>query len=348
MKRLIKLFVLLGVLALLVIAYLVFMLVRSANEEDDYTNDGIPPIMTTYTAAQIDINTMYALSFSTSTDEYCFELNSAGNAWVWTDDTALPLDNTYFANMASALQEVTTATKLKISASELASYGLDAPWLSITVSDDTHGIQTFSFGSSASSEKYYFSSSSTSDCVYTVDASVASPFGFTPYQMVKNDTLPTIDSDRIQRIEFNSSNDVTTYTYYDGGKDELSDTDDYWYVTVNSGDEEPVDSETAEIIGSVYSTVAFSTPAGYSESHKKELGLDEATVMTIYYSERKTITDSTTGTSATVTVDKSFSLLLGYLDSQNALYVCLPDSVLSYSIDASILSKLYSAVSKAS
>ena len=221
MKRLIKLFVLLGVLALLVIAYLVFMLVRSANKDDSYDYNTVPSITTTYTAAQIDIKTMSAISYKTATDEYCFELNSAGNAWVWTANTALPLDNTYFASMASSLEKVTTETKFKVTQAELVNYGLNTPWLSVTISDDTHGIQTFSFGSSTTDGgKYYFLSSSNSDCVYTVSAGVASPFNMTPYQMVKNDTLPTIDSDRIQRIEFSSSNDVITYTYYDGGKDE--------------------------------------------------------------------------------------------------------------------------------
>ena len=99
MKRLIKLFVLLGVLVLLVIAYLIFMLVRSANKDDSYDYEIVPPIITTYTAAQIDIKTMSALSYTTATDDYCFELNSAGNAWVWTANTALPLDNAYFASM---------------------------------------------------------------------------------------------------------------------------------------------------------------------------------------------------------------------------------------------------------
>ena len=349
MKRLIKLFVLLGVLVLLVIAYLIFMLVRSANKDDSYDYEIVPPIITTYTAAQIDIKTMSALSYTTATDEYCFELNSAGNAWVWTANTALPLDNAYFASMASALEKVTAETKFKVSEAELINYGLSTPWLSVTISDNTYGMQTFSFGSStADGEKYYFASSSNSDCVYTVSADVASPFSMTPYQMVKNDTLPTIDPDRIQRIEFSSSNDTITYTYYDGGKDEHDDTDDYWYVTVNSEDEALLSASICEIIGNVYDSIEFSTPVGYTKEEHQDFGLDEATAMTIYYSERKTVTDSTTGVSATVTVDKSFCLLLGYMDAQNTLYVRLPDSVLSYSIDASVLSKLYSPVSKAS
>ena len=351
MKRLIKLFVLLGVLILLVIAYLIFMLIRSSSEDDhDDQGNVVPPIITTYTAAQIDIKTMSALSYTTVTDEYCFELNNAGDAWVWTADTAIPLDNVYFASMASALEKVTTETKFKVIETELANYGLSEPWLSVTVSDNTHGVQTFSFGSStANGEKYYFSSSSNSGYVYTVDTSTASPFNMTPYQMVKNDTLPTIQADRIKRIEFSSSNDVIIYTYYDGGKDESADTDDYWYVTVNSEDEALLDTSICGIIESVYDTIEFSTPVGYTIEDRQSFGLKEATAMTVYYSEPKTITDSATGVSATVTVDKSVCLLLGYMDEeQNDLYACLPDSVLSYSIDASVLSKLYSPVSKVS
>ena len=348
MKRLIKLFVLLGVLALLVIAYLIFMLVHSSNE-DEYDDEIVPPMITTYTAAQIDIKTMSALSYATATDEYCFELNSAGNAWIWTSNTALPLDNVYFASMASALERVTTETKLKVTETELVNYGLSVPWMTITVSDSTNGTQTFSFGLPTNDgEKYYFSSTANSDCVYTVSADIVSPFGMTPYQMVKNDILPTIDPERIQRIEFSSSNDIITYTYYDGGKDEDNDTDDYWYMTVHSEDEKPLHSSIIEIIGDVYDTIDFSAPIGYTKEDQKAFGLTEATTLTIYYSERKTVTDSNTGASATVTVDKSFSLLLGYMDAQGKLYACLPDSVLSYSIDASILSKLYNTVSTVS
>ncbi len=99
----------------------------------------------------------------------------------------------------------------------------------------------------------------------------------------------------------------------------------------------------------MYDSIEFSTPVGYTQEEHQDFGLNEATTMTIYYSEPKTVTDSTTGVSVTVTVDKSFCLLLGYMDTQNnALYARLPDSVLSYSINADILSKLYSPISKAS
>ena len=326
------------------------MLVQSANKENDYNDDRVvTPIITTYTAAQIDINTLYAISYKTATDEYLFELNNAQTAWLWTANKALPLDSAYFANMATALQKLTTETKLKVTAAELVNYGLDAPWLSVSVSDNVYGAQTFIFGSATSDgEKYYFASSSNSDYVYTVDAATATPFNVTPYQMVMNDTLPTIDTDRIQRIEFNSSNDVITYTYYDGGKDEHDDTDDYWYVTVNSEDEAPIDPTLSEALASMYSSIEFSTPIGYTTEEQQAFGLDEPTILTVYYSEPKTITDSTTGVSATVIVDKSFSLYLGYLDASNYLYACLPDSVLSYSIDAGALSRLYTPVSKAS
>lgn len=351
MKRLSKLIILAAILLALLVAYLIITMMSNRSDDDSDENDTTTgnQINTSYTAAQIDISTLYAIKYNVLDAEYSFSLGDDKTAWLWADDPALPLSNSYFASMASAIQSVSSDVKLKVDLSELGTYGLDDPWLTVTVSDETYGTQIFTLGDLNSfNGKYYFRSTADAAYVYMVDAALAQGFVYSPYQMVEHDTLPTIAAEDIKKITVSATDNRTTYTYYEGGKDSDPTTDDFWYVALIEDDERPADQSLSALLPTLYDSISFDTPAGYTEEERREFGLTEPVILEIYYSEPKTITDSTLGTSTTISVDKSFSLLLGYLDAQNNLYACLPDSVLSYSIDASVLSKLYSPVSKAS
>ncbi|MBQ9079484.1 MAG: DUF4340 domain-containing protein [Clostridia bacterium] len=347
MKRFIKLFILLGALVLLATMYFVITLVINKNDTPNSDDDTSNQINTNYTAAQIDIQSMYAISYNIDSDKFSFSLNDNSTAWLWNENTDLPLDNTYFATMASALELVTTDLKLKVTSGELATYGLADPWLSVTVSDNTYGTQTFSFGARNSfNSKYYFSSSADNSSVYMVDATIPACFIYTPYQMVKNDTLPTIEAGSIKSLSFISSDSSTVYTYYDGGKDDLSETDDFWYVSTNGETEVRLSDALSGIIDTAYDTIVFSSPVGYTEDERHEFGLTEPTILEIRYTVKKTVTDATSGTSSTVTVDETASVLLGYSDDDGNIYAGVSNSVLSYSIDGNVLSQLYNAITK--
>ncbi len=346
MKRLSKLIILAALLLLLLVAYLIISAVTNRNSGDtdgDDTTAG--QINTSYTAAQIDISTMYALKYNVQDEEYCFSLSDDKTAWLWADDENIPLDNAYFANMASAIQSVSSDVKLKADLSELGTYGLDKPILTVTVSDETYGTQTFTLGDLNSfNGKYYFRNTADASYVYMVDATLPQAFVYSPYQMVKHDTLPDISPEAIKSITVSSTDNHATYTYFEGGRDSDPTTEDNWYITLTEEDHRQADKAMSDLLSTLYGSISLNTPAGYTAEQRSARGLDTPTRLTFTYSEQNTVTDSNTGASTTVTVDKDFTLLLGYADSNGNVYVGLEDSVLTYLSDGTALTQIFNAV----
>ena len=347
MKRLIKLFILCAVLMALVAVYFIAVLVANKSK-DDSNDDSIgtgDQINTNYTAARIDVPSMYAIKYDVDGTQYCFSLNSDHTCWVWDDDEALPLENTYFATMATSLESITSDVKLNEDAESRKKYGLNAPALSVTVSDEKYGTQTLMFGTLNSfNGKCYFLSTANESNIYMVDASILSSFVYTPYQMVKNDTLPSIDPDSIRALTLSTPETLTTYAYYESGKDGDPQTDDFWYMAQLEQQESPVDAELSVLLPNIYGTVSFDSPVGYSSELHESFGLHTPARLTVTYSELQTVTDATTGTSSSVIIDKQLTLLLGYASPDGKMYVALEDSVLTYQVDASALSKIYTAI----
>ncbi len=332
-----------GVLVILALAYIIIVTLTEKNKNDK-PDETDTPINTSYTAAKIDISTLYLIQYNIGGDRYDFSLNDAGSAWLWEDNTSLPLDSTYFASMATSLESVTSTVKLSGQESTLATYGLDTPWLTVTVSDEVNGMQTLMFGNLNNfNNQYYFMTSSEPGTVYMVSNSIASNFDYTPYDMVKNDTLPKIDAASVRNLTFRTSADELVYTFYENGKDDLPDTADIWYVSKNSGPENALDDETAADISGAVASITLTDIAGYSVSDKKSLGLEEPTILVISYVAENTVTNDS-GVSTTVNIDSTLEINLGYADGNGNIYVNLPGSPLSYRIDGSVLAELYNAI----
>lgn len=330
MKNIYKLLILAILLVVLVLVYVaVSHILKKDGDDTDDTGD---PINTTYTAAEIDIDTMYSLKYTNGDKEYEFSLNDDHTLWLWSENRSLPLDNSYFASMASALENVTTTLKLTVTGDELKNYGLDEPWLRVSVSDSKNGNQTFLFGDLNSfNNKYYFMSSANTSSVYLVSPSIPTYFIFTPYDMVKNDTLPTVEGGTVKGVKVSTPLVTNEYIW----------SDDTWNV-LNGDEKIAVTEELSNAIESLYPSLAFSSPAAYTTGERQGLGLDGGNTLTIYYTENKTVTDQNTGITTTIPVDSSLELLIGYA-TESGIYAGLRDSVLSYIVDPTYLSLLYSS-----
>lgn len=343
MKRINNLLIMCGVLVVLVVA-LILSDTLTENKTENTPLDTDTPISSSYTAAKLDLNTLYSIKYNLGDIQYSFSLNDTETLWLWSENSELPLDNTYFASMAKALKSVISTVKMTGKQSTLMTYGLDTPWLTVTVSDETNGIQTFMFGNLNSfNSQYYFMTAAEQGIVYMVDSSVAEPFDYSPYDMIKKDTLPEIDPASIRQLSFKSETDEWIYSYYENGKDNITDNSDYWYVSKNSGNETPLDEETGAALPFEISGITFTDIAGYSKADKKALGLADPIILTVSYIAENVVTDES-GSSTTVSIDSTLTLHLGYADGTGKVYAALPDSVLSYRINGSIIADLYSAI----
>ncbi len=326
-----------GVLVILALAYLIIVTLTEKNDKNTHP-DTETPINTSYTAAKISISTLYSIKYNLGDDKYSFLLNDAESAWLWNDSPELPLDNNFFASMASSLESISSTVKLTSQQAKLAEYGLDAPWLTVSVSDEVNGAQTFLFGSLNNfNGRYYFMNCAAPGTVYMVESAVAHNFEYTPYEMVKHDTLPEIAPENIRSVSFSSAGSEWVYTYdeKEGGG--------IWHLTENGGEASALDVEMAGSIPESISALALTDIAGYSAEDQKRLGLDAPTVMTVHYIAETSVTNEG-GSPVQVSIDSSLTLNLGYADGNGKIYAGLPGSILSYRVEGTQLAELYSAI----
>ncbi len=337
MKRTKTLLIMCGVLVILALAYLIIVTLTEKNNNNT-PPDTDTPINTSYTAAKISISTLYSINYNLGDDKYSFSLNDTESAWLWDDSPELPLDNHFFASMASSLESVSSTVKLTGQQARLSEYGLDAPWLTVSVSDEVNGAQTFMFGSLNNfNGRYYFMNSAAPGVVYMVDSVVAHSFEYTPYEMVKHDTLPEILPENIRSVSFSSAGSERVYTCdpKEGGG--------IWHLSENGGEASALDAEMADSIPEAISAIAFTDIAGYSAADQKRLGLDAPTVMTVHYITETSVTNEG-GSPVKVSVESTLTLNLGYADGNGKIYAGLPGSILSYRVEGTQLAELYSAI----
>lgn len=348
-KKSIQLVVLVGVLVLLLAGY--FILTSVTGGEDDTVQDSDTAAQT-YTVCTVDRSTVSKIAYTYGGSEYVYTLKTDSTGWEWSENPALPLDNSYFAAMVTAFTELTSTVKLTdITAEQLAEYGLSDSADTVCFTDGVSGVRTYRMGIRNSfNGKLYFCCESDLGTVYMVDASLPDAFAYTAYDMIQKDSLPTdLTKSGLMRVTLTpaagSAASTMVYTYYVGGKEgvDAEDVTDVWYVSRNGGEEVKLDAETGAALSTALTTLAFSQVEGYTEGDKVALGLDTPTKLTLDYKVTTSFEDSTTGKVTNVVTDRSFTLLLGNIADSGLCYATLEDTVLSYTLMGTVFADLLRA-----
>ena len=341
-KKNIHLLILLGVLILLIAGYLVLTSVNST-EEDTSADDALSG--NTYNVCAVDQNTVYRISYTADGHTYSFALKEDATGWSWDEDPTLPLDNLYFANMVTVCQSLTSTVRLTdVSPAELTDYGLGEDALRIFFADGVSGERAYRVGAYNSYNGLrYFCLEDSPSTVYMVDAAVADAFILTPYDMIALPTLPTdITPANLVRLTLTpaagSTLQTLVCTYYAGGKTDGER--DVWYISINGGQEQALDASLGNDLSTALTTMAFSQMVSYRADEQSAFGLDAPVTVTVDYKVTQNFQDETTGKTTSVNLDRSFSLLLGNIDSDGLCFATVPDSPLSCKLMGEVFGKL--------
>ena len=341
-KKNLQLLILLGVLVLLIAGYLVLTSLGTS-EEDTSADDALSGNV--YNVCAVDQNTLYRISYTTDGQAYHFALKADATGWIWDEDPTLPLDNLYFANMVTVCQSLTSTVRLTdVTPTELMDYGLGEDALRFFFADLTGGERAYRVGAYNSyNGMRYFCLEDNLSTVYMVDAAVADAFAFTPYDMIALPTLPTdITPANLVRLTMTPADGSTlksvVCTYYPSGK--ADGERDIWYVSIDGGEETPMDTSMGNDLSTALSTLAFSQMVSYRADEQAAFGLDAPITMTIDYKVTQNFQDESTGKTTSVNLDKSFSMLLGNVDTDGLCFATVSDSPLTCKLMGQTLGQL--------
>lgn len=246
----------------------------------------------------VDVKSLKSFAYESGGSKMSF--TKENGEWVYDEDDGVRLNQSTIKSMAKEITGLTAVRKLS-DPDEKSDYGLDSPDYTVTYTakDGTKG--TIQIGNAAGDN--YYAMIEDSDAVYTISGTLVSDLVFDLSSLTENDTLPSISSGNLKKVEVTQNGKTTTYKKK---------------------------KERAELAGG-WGTISLTQCADYNVKDLAKYGLDEANRITV----TTTYKDSTSGDKKTCTV------YVGNVNGDNR-YVQLKDSNMVYEVGSSIVENMMS------
>lgn len=208
------LLILIAVLIMICAIYFIITKVTASKEAEKESEEAAESEANRIWVTQIDEVT--GISIQEGDTRLDFEKD--GDTWYTPEDKDFPVDQDKMAGLVSEYSDVESSRSL-VNGDDLSAYGLDAPSMTISVTDGAGNVTQLLIGDKVGDE--YYLKTDSSDTVYTVgDTVVSTVSGHTLYDYVKINQLPTVTADQIRNITVDM--DDQTYTF-DAGDDVMTD-----------------------------------------------------------------------------------------------------------------------------
>lgn len=222
------------------------------------------------------------------------------DSWYYEEDKEIPMSQSVVENIADTIGNLTAVRQLEFP-DDPEDYGLTEPDYRITYQTDD-GEKVLLIGS-MTGENYYASMDGSED-IYTIDSTLVSSLLFDLSELVQTDTVPTISSGNLKKVEVTEGDTTTTYEEED---------------------------EMAELAGG-FGTISLSDVVNY---HAEEADLAD---YGLAQSERMTVT--ATYTDADTEENETYTLYLGDVTEDGYQYVLPEGSKMVYQVDQDIITNM--------
>jgi len=296
-KRTITLIAAVGVLAAVLLAYLI--LSASGIGKPAETTSEPPKEM----LAEYDYKKVLSVGYTLNGTELNFTYNTNNGKWVCNEYPELPINLELPTYMASAISSIQAERFIEDTNEHFADFGLDDPYLTVTISYSDGVSCEYNVGDyNSTTGTYYFNVGGTNK-VYTIASGLTPYFEYSLLDLVQPETLPMLYS--------------TTFAL----------------TSVTIGDREL----TADEITAYKPTLGkanLGAPVGWAitDSEIANYGLDNPTVVTIKYNEAQNVSDSQGTISSTIHVEGDTVLYIGKDAGEGKLYCMTDASPLVYRI----------------
>ena len=154
----------------------------------------------------VDVKSLKSFAYESGGSKMSFTKDDG--EWVYDEDDGVRLNQSTIRSTAKEITGLTAVRKLS-DPDEKADYGLDSPDYTVTYTakDGTKG--TIEIGDAAGDN--YYAMIQDSDAVYTISSTLVSDLVFDLASLTENDTLPSISSGNLKKVEVTQNGETTTY-----------------------------------------------------------------------------------------------------------------------------------------
>lgn len=324
------------ILVLLLAAYFVLRSLN-LNDEDDQEEE------TTETVFEIDAEDIGQLQIVSG--DNTFDFTHSDDTWSYSQDSSFPLSESAILDKVSYVTSVSSTRTIE-NPENLEEYGLDAPEVTVKVTDTDGEENTLKLGATNDAVSgCYMSLNDDNSKIYLVDSSLKENLQFDLSDIADKEEIPSITGSTITSVSIQKP-EGTARLYQD------SSSETGWTFADTDGSTVPADSSLVSTYTSNFSTLAWTNYVTYDLSNLRTYGLDNPTVITVDYQveEEAEDTDSEDESSedsedseeeSTVTVDKQMVMLLGNQTEDSTYYYGkLQEDSCVYTIAASTIQNI--------
>lgn len=241
MKRGSKLLLLCLVLAILAACYLGVRQLTAEPDEDESIALAVPESPT-------------QLSWTDDGGTLTLDYDGEAEDWHYADDADFPLNQTVPEDMTQALASLAASRQID-TPEALADYGLDAPVLTITATDEDGTAYTYAFGDvNELTDEYYLLCNGDEDTVYLVDSTLYDAFHIDLYDMVEMESLPEFGS--VTALSVEQPGGSLSLEYVEDSSSLYYDSSKHWFLNDGGSmlalDTSKVSSVTGAVTGLVW------------------------------------------------------------------------------------------------
>ncbi|BDF34999.1 hypothetical protein CE91St62_30620 [Lachnospiraceae bacterium] len=202
MKQKKTIFVLAGILAVLSILYAGLQLYNKSLEKKEAEEAEKDKV---YITNEEDIA---EISYTGTEEDGTMSFVREDGEWYYAPDREIPLNQSTVQNMGDTLAACQAVRELE-EPDDWSDYGLENPQYTIILRSKEGAETTLYIGQTAGED--YYAAVKGSGKVYTVDSTVISSLSFDLAQYVQTDTVPSISSGNLKKVEVTEGGHTTTY-----------------------------------------------------------------------------------------------------------------------------------------
>lgn len=336
-KRIITLVASVLTVGLLLAVY--FVINRLGNEGADETT--LPPA-TSYTVAEIDRSTVYAVGYTYNDKSYDLMLKDDLTGWVLDSNKTLPISNTVMAYMIKHFELMTSDFKIENPTEQkLKDYGFDKPTTEIYFYD-AKGRHGFTVGIlNTFNSMYYIRSTDDPSNVYLVQRDFMEYFTLDEMGLIQIYEVMSASLTKEITLEITQGTDKLVYKYYPGGKKSVLSQSNSWFLSINGGSEFPINEKVAEALSESCGYFGFAQCLSYSSDDLEKYELINPAKVSLKYTNVTTTLDSETNQYVTTETAQAHTFLLGGKDNDGYTYAMADGEPLIYVTVSSVYSLLY-------
>ncbi|HPS82295.1 MAG TPA: DUF4340 domain-containing protein, partial [Candidatus Limiplasma sp.] len=215
------------------------------------------------------------------------ELAKKDGQWVYAPRESFALNTSKVDTMLSDLKTVESVRTVTDTDTSAADYGLSAPAIVISVTNQDGTTQKLSIGDKNATNGNYYAAVEGKAGVYTISSDLYNAFDVPLMSLLTDEAFPTVAEDTVTGLEWSTQSDAKTLTHLADGDASAYSSAFKWFSQKTDGTVSPVNADAVSTLLSSATGITYQGTAADTKEDLATYGLDHPQLtLTLHYTEQ--------------------------------------------------------------